>query len=104
MNKYNEHIAAVFEELKDFQTATVELAYNQLQKKNRYLVADEVGMGKTKIAKGVIAKSLQKSLSQGKPYRVFYICSNQALANQNLKDLNIFKDDKFVDNDYNRLI
>ena len=104
MNKYNQHIEAVFEELKDFQTKTVNLAYQQLQKKNRYLIADEVGMGKTKIAKGIIAKSLQKSLSEGKPYRVFYICSNQALANQNLKDLNIFKDEQYIDVKFNRLI
>jgi hypothetical protein len=106
MDNWQEKIDDVFEELKDFQKETVEFAYTKLIENGRYLVADEVGLGKTKIAKGIIAKALKEFMDKksSKPYRVFYICSNQALANQNLKDLNIFKDSKFINPDLNRLI
>lgn len=106
MKEWQNKIDEVFEELKDFQKQTVEFAYERLMQNNRYLVADEVGLGKTKIAKGVIAKALQENINRkkSKPYKVFYICSNQALANQNLKDLNIFQDEKFINPDLNRLI
>lgn len=106
MSKKHDKITSVFNELKDFQLKTVDFAFEQLSTNGRYLVADEVGMGKTKIAKGIIAKAMLQYQESGsrKPYRVFYICSNQALAKQNLKDLNIFNDEKFVDADLNRLI
>lgn len=101
-----ESLNQVFKELKDFQLKTVEYAFDRLKENRRYLVADEVGLGKTKVAKGVIAKALLEHIEKKseKTFRVFYICSNQALANQNLKDLNIFKDPKFIDTDLNRLI
>lgn len=106
MKEWQDKIDEVFEELKDFQKKTVEFAYERLMQNNRYLVADEVGLGKTKIAKGVIAKALQENINRkkSKPYKVFYICSNQALANQNLDDLNIFQDERFINPDLNRLI
>ncbi len=106
MKEWQDKIDEVFKELKDFQKQTVDFAYTRLMENSRYLVADEVGLGKTKIAKGVIAKALQENINRkkSKPYKVFYICSNQALANQNLKDLNIFQDEKFINTDLNRLI
>ena len=106
MNEWQDKIDEVFKELKEFQKQTVEFAYERLMENNRYLVADEVGLGKTKIAKGIIAKALQANVDKkkSKPYKVFYICSNQALANQNLKDLNIFRDAKFINPDFSRLI
>lgn len=49
-----------YDSLKDFQKATVDrIDYhfrNKEKPQNRVLVADEVGMGKTMIAKGTIAK------------------------------------------------
>lgn len=103
---HKKQLKAVFNELKDFQIKTVDYAYDRLKENRRYLVADEVGLGKTKIAKGVIAKALiaHEAKINAKTFRVFYICSNQALANQNLKDLNIFNDSSFIDTDLSRLI
>ena len=80
--------------LKDFQRATVERIdrlYRQGQK--RILVSDEVGLGKTLIARGVIAKlaQLQKE-RQDDLVRVVYVCSNSAIADQNLEKLMISSD------------
>lgn len=104
MNNWEDKIDAVFEELKDFQKETVNYAYQKLMENHRFLVADEVGLGKTKVAKGIIAKALKEHKDHKKTYQVYYICSNQALASQNLKDLNIFKDDQFVNKEMNRLV
>lgn len=83
--------------LKDFQRATV----NALMQKfnhdgmQRMLVADEVGLGKTIVAKGVIAELLKARLAETdnlvrRPLRVTYICSNLALANENRNKLAVF--------------
>ena len=48
----------ILEGLKDFQRATVERVFDLYTSgHNRVLVADEVGLGKTLIARGVIAKT-----------------------------------------------
>lgn len=80
-----------FESLKDFQKETVMRVADLFEhNQNRVLVADEVGMGKTMIAKGVIAKMAQIRIKEGDDlFKVVYICSNQAIARQNLKTLNI---------------
>ena len=52
--------------LKDFQLQTVEYVFKKLYGKEetgatvpgRFLVADEVGLGKTLVARGVVAKTL----------------------------------------------
>ena len=77
--------------LKDFQIHTVNYVYNQLYvlNKNRILVADEVGLGKTFVAKGVIDKRLNDFRRNKKIFRVLYICSNQNIARQNLSKLNV---------------
>lgn len=102
-------ISRVKTELKDFQKATVENIFDKLyvENQNRHLVADEVGLGKTIVAKGLIAKAMEYHLNNdqsGRPFRVVYICSNQALTEQNLKKLNIFKNNEFYDKDKGRLI
>lgn len=83
-----------------FQRATVVAASKHLQGKNgpngRHLVGDEVGLGKTLIAKGVIATMLRARLTSGsstRPFRVVYICSNLALARENTRKLAIFMDE-----------
>ena len=98
-------------ELKDFQTATVNHIFQHLYSKedneNRHLVAEEVGLGKTKVAKGLIAKALEKHLSENgkkEPFRAVYICSNQALVLKNLKDLNVLRDEEFINTNRSRLI
>lgn len=86
----------VMGQLKDFQRATVERIDELFRNgQNRVLVADEVGLGKTMIAKGVIAKmaSLRKE-EKDDVFKVIYVCSNQSIANQNLSKLNIFSAQK----------
>ena len=49
--------------LKDFQKKTVEYVFKRLygdDPTSRFLIADEVGLGKTLVARGIIAKTLAK--------------------------------------------
>ncbi len=77
-------------QLKPFQKASVDYVIKQFEEKgrNKVLIADEVGLGKTIIAKGVISKMLELKASVENPYHVVYICSNQILAQQNIQKLN----------------
>ena len=92
--------------LKDFQLATVEQVYHQFYEKNlsRFLVADEVGLGKTIVAKGLIARAAIDALNKNENLRVVYICSNQALTGQNLKKLNFTGNTEVVEDKSGRLI
>lgn len=79
--------------LKDFQRATVEYAFDRLwvadDRVKQFLVADEVGLGKTMVAKGVIAKAVNHLSSTRDRITVVYICSNSQIARQNLSRLNV---------------
>ncbi len=78
------------ETLKNFQRKTVEHAYNELYREGgsgRFLVADEVGLGKTIVARGVIAKMLDLQGDKIKRLDIIYVCSNSAIARQNLEKL-----------------
>ena len=77
--------------LKDFQRATVERIDTLFRKgQGRILVADEVGMGKTLIARGVIVKTARLRLDEGDDlFKVVYICSNISIANQNIRKLKV---------------
>ena len=85
--------------LKDFQRETVKSVMESFTsgESQRVLVADEVGLGKTIVAKGIIAELLKKKLQTHtsdetiKPLRITYICSNLTLANENRKKLAVFK-------------
>lgn len=85
----------VLARLKPFQRETVEWAFECLfpsdgrKCSGRFLVADEVGLGKTLVARGVLAKTLRHL--QGKVGRVdvVYICSNADIAQQNIRRLSI---------------
>lgn len=79
-------------QLKGFQSASVNYILDQLYVKrcNKVLIADEVGLGKTIIAKGVIAKATKLKKKKGESFHIVYICSNQVLAIQNVKKLNPF--------------
>src|ERR1043166_3810342 len=71
--------------LAPFQTATVEAAMQALSPRSeglhRYLVADEVGLGKTVVARAVIAQL--QALCPDRRLNVLYITSGQAIAGQN---------------------
>lgn len=77
--------------LKDFQVKTVNRVVELFNSgQNRVTVADEVGLGKTLIAKGVIAKLMKQANEQGRgSFKVIYICSNLHIAGQNIKKLKI---------------
>lgn len=91
------------ETLKDFQKATVNAVvdnFSDPHHSNRVLVADEVGLGKTIVAKGVIAELLKEKYLdnrvEDKLLKVTYICSNLTLAEENKKKLAVFKGDDHV--------
>ena len=78
--------------LKDFQRATVDRVIQLFcqNHQRKVLVADEVGLGKTLVAKGVIARLARKYYRDGHgEFRVVYICSNHQIARQNLEKLDI---------------
>jgi len=72
---------------KDFQQATVEKVIEAFRTTNIYLVADEVGLGKTIVAKEIIRRMYHEHKSRKKPFHVIYICSNLVLADQNVRKL-----------------
>ena len=53
----------------------------------RYLVADEVGLGKTIVAQHVLHGLMQDHAAQVRPLVVFYVCSNLTIARQNREQL-----------------
>jgi Helicase conserved C-terminal domain len=79
--------------LRDFQRATVDYAYRRLyldpDRIDRFLVADEVGLGKTWVAKGVIAQAVAHLWDKKRRIDVLYICSNAEIAHQNINRLNL---------------
>jgi hypothetical protein len=106
--QYQPFIDKTYQELKDFQRMTVDYVYDKFykQRRNKFLVADEVGLGKTIVAKGVIAKAFEnfKPTRENPTFNVIYICSNQALARENLKKLNFSKQNEVIEDPLNRLI
>jgi len=80
--------------LKDFQSASVDALHEGLYQDNRprMLLADEVGLGKTVVARGLIARLLKDRIAAGvrKPLKITYICSNQVIAGENIRKLNPF--------------
>ena len=70
---------------KAFQKATIERAFQAFDRRRRvrrFLVADEVGLGKTVVARGVIASMMRWHRGR-RPLRVFYVCSSLEIATQN---------------------
>ena len=92
MDEFELKIQDTMDMLKDFQRATVErVDWLFKNGQNRVLVADEVGMGKTMVAKGTIALMAKRFLDEGKKkFKVIYVCSNQSIANQNISELDVF--------------
>jgi hypothetical protein len=78
--------------LKDFQRATVDYVFERFygeKPTRRFLVADEVGLGKTLVARGVIARSIDYLWEKVDRIDVIYICSNVDIARQNIERLRI---------------
>jgi len=84
--------ASVLAELKDFQRSTVDYVFDRFYGKDptrRFLVADEVGLGKTLVARGIIARTIDHLWESKGRLTVVYICSNKDIASQNIKRLSI---------------
>jgi hypothetical protein len=84
-----------FATLKDFQVDTAEYVlrrlYDDSNPTDRFLVADEVGMGKTLVARSVIAGAIERLQHVDSVERidVIYICSNADIARQNIAKLDV---------------
>ncbi|WP_232079597.1 helicase-related protein [Mycolicibacterium parafortuitum] len=84
--------------LKGFQRDAVEHIVDRLHRapdsSGRFLVADETGLGKSVIARGVIASTIAELQNADHINRidVVYICSSTDLAKQNLRRLNVTGD------------
>ena len=91
--------------LKDFQQATVErIDYLYRHDQRRVLVSDEVGLGKTLIARGTVAKLAKLRREEGDNlFKVVYICSNAAIADQNLRKLRVTHEAKTESTSSSRL-
>lgn len=81
-------------EAKDFQKATADRIAEIFKQgiQRRVLLADEVGLGKTVMAREVIdrVRNIRKSKDDDM-YRVIYVCSNMSIVNQNIESLGIDK-------------
>ena len=85
-------VQAVLGDLKDFQRRTARWTFERMFDDQdpavRFLVADEVGLGKTHVAKGVIAQVIDYLGRIGDArHDIVYVCSNAAIARQNLRKL-----------------
>ena len=84
----------ILDGLTDFQRRTVDHAMKQLHdpaSAGRFLVADETGLGKSMVARGAIAKTVERLQDDPSVTRidVIYVCANAELARQNLSRLNV---------------
>lgn len=73
---------------REFQQCTIDWCHAQLygrkhNRTKRFLVADEVGLGKTLIAQGLIKKVLEHQASRS----IVYVCSSLDIINQNRSKL-----------------
>jgi len=84
--------------LKDFQRRTVEYVFGRMygpENVDRFLVADEVGLGKTMVARGIVAKAVEQlSREPDKRIDIVYLCANRDIARQNMARLNLFGPDR----------
>src|SRR3989442_14255961 len=93
--KHSQHpdVSPVLRSLKDFQRLTVDYVFRRLyvdsDSTNRFLVADEVGLGKTLVARGLIAKAIDHLWDSVERLDVIYVCSNADIARQNTRRLQI---------------
>lgn len=97
----SEDEARVLSRLKGFQRETVDHVYSRFYDEQdpakRFLVADEVGLGKTMVARGVVAKAIRELDRRGvERIDIVYVCSNLAIAGQNINRLNVFSEDNIA--------
>lgn len=84
---------------KDFQIETAKrIAYLLIHGRSRVLLADEVGLGKTIVARQVI-ELIREWREEVKDdfYKVVYICSNANISKQNIRELGVQNSSDFGD-------
>ena len=90
----------ILHNLKDFQRKTVDYVFKRLFTDtdcvDRFLIADEVGLGKTLVARGVIAKAIDYTWDDIKRIDIVYVCANADIARQNINRLNITGKEDFA--------
>lgn len=94
MSRSTLNVPAVMAGLKDFQRASVDYVFRRMytdpDPTRRFLLADEVGLGKTMVARGLVAKTIEHLRGAGVPrIDILYICSNLDIAKQNIARLNV---------------
>lgn len=86
-------VSRILTGLKPFQRRSVDYVFDRLYGRDatsRFLLADEVGLGKTLVARGVIARAIEHLRQSGRDrIDVVYICSNADIARQNINRLNV---------------
>lgn len=89
----------VLAQLKDFQRTTVEHVFGRMYEDkapaHRFLVADEVGLGKTLVARGLVAKVVEQLQDRVERVDVVYVCSNTQIAVQNVRRLRVTEYEAF---------
>ena len=93
-------VAAVMAGLKGFQRDAVDHVIDRFYGEassaasGRFLVADETGLGKSIVARGVIARAIEhlQDVDHVDRIDIVYVCSNIDLATQNLRRLNVTGD------------
>ncbi len=88
-------IRRALEGLKDFQRRTVDYVFQRLyldeQPAKRMPVSDEVGLGKTLVARGVLARTLKHLWDRVPKIDIVYVCSNADIARQNVNRLEVLQ-------------
>lgn len=83
----------VLDGLKDFQRRTVQHVFRRMfldkVPATRFLVADEVGLGKTKVAQGLLALTVEHLQGRQQTINAVYICSSSDIAKQNVARLQL---------------
>jgi hypothetical protein len=93
-------VEAVLAGLKGFQRDAVDHVVDRFYgpgsdtSSRRFLIADETGLGKSIVARGVIARAIEhlEHVDEVRRIDVVYVCSNRDLATQNLRRLNVTGD------------
>lgn len=92
-------VEKITRDLKDFQRETVDYVFSRLYRDDnaadRFLIADEVGLGKTLEARGVIAKAIDHLWADRSRIDVIYVCANSDIAQQNINRLNVTGEREF---------
>ncbi|KAF0194030.1 MAG: DEAD/DEAH box helicase [Bacillota bacterium] len=86
-------VEAIMQGLKNFQRRSADYVFDRLYTSpnpvDRFLIADEVGLGKTVVARGIIAKAIDHLWDTTERIDIIYICSNVDIARQNVNSLNV---------------